>query len=110
MDEHRVRITRQAKDHLKEIRRYIEQDLCAPIAAKNTIAAIKAEMKSLAPMPESVHLTPEQPWHDRGVRRGRVKNYHIHFWIDVENKIVQVIGVIYVRREQARQLELMVMG
>ena len=39
-----------------------------------------------------------------------MKNYHIHFWIDVENKIVQVIGVIYVRREQARQLELIVMG
>ena len=44
MDEYRIRITRQARDHLREIRRYIEYELLAPIAAKNTIAAIKAEI------------------------------------------------------------------
>ena len=107
MDEYRVRITSQARDHLREIRRYIEYELLAPIAAKNTIAAIKAEMKSLTHMPARIHLTPEQPWHDQGVRRDRVKNYYIYFWIDEENKKIQIIGVIYVRRDQSRQLELM---
>lgn len=106
MDEYRIRITRQARDHLREIRRYIEFELLAPIAAKNTIAAIKAEMRSLARMPFRAQLTPEQPWHDQGVRRDRVKNFYIYFWIDEENKRVQIIGVIYVRRDQSRQLGL----
>ena len=66
MDEYRIRITRQAIDHLREIRRYIEYELLAPIAAKNTIVAIKAEMKSLTHMPARIHLTPEQPWYDQG--------------------------------------------
>ena len=82
MDEYRIRITRQARDHLREIRRYIEYELLAPIAAKNTIAAIKTKMQSLTHMPSRIHLTPEQPWHDQGVRRDRVKNYYIYFWID----------------------------
>ena len=107
MDEYRIRITRQARDHLREIRRYIGMELLAPIAANNTIAAIKAEMQSLKKMPSRIHLTPEQPWHDQGVRRDRVRNYYIYFWIDEENKKVQIIGVIYIRRDQSRQLELM---
>ena len=110
MDEYRIRITRQARDQLREIRRYIEYELLAPIAAKNTIAAIKAKMQSLTHMPSRIHLTPEQPWHDQGVRRDRVKNYYIYFWIDEQNKSVQIIGVIYVQRDQSRQLETMDMG
>mgnify|MGYP002869692939 FL=1 len=107
MSGYRIRITRQARDHLREIRRYIEHELLAPIAAKNTIAAIKAEMQSLTHMPDRIQLTPEQPWHDQGVHRDRVNNYYIYFWIDEKDKKVQIIGVVYVRRNQSRQLELM---
>ena len=105
MDRYTIRITRQAREHLREIRRYIEKELLAPIAAKNTITAIRKEIESLSVMPGKVHLTPEQPWHDQDVHRDRVKNYYIYFWIDEENKIIQIIGVIYIRREQSRQLE-----
>ena len=107
MGAYRIRITRQARDHLREIRRYIEKELLPPIAAKNTIATIKAEIQSLSNMPASVPLTPEDPWHEQGIHRARVKNYYISFWIDEEKKTVQVIGVIYVRRDQSRQLEQM---
>ena len=109
MGEYRIRITRQAREHLREIRRYIEKELLAPIAAKNTITAIKAEMSSLSDMLGRVHLTPEEPWHSKCVHRTRVKNYYIFFWIDEENKKVQIIGVIYVRRDQSKQLEQMEM-
>ena len=36
MDRYTIRITRQAREHLREIRRYIEKELLAPIAAKST--------------------------------------------------------------------------
>ncbi len=105
MERYRIRITRQAREHLLEIRRYIEKELLSPIAAKNTIAAIKAEIQSLSNMPGRVHLTPEEPWHSSGVRRSRVKNFYIYFWINEEGKTVQIMSVIYVKRDQARQLE-----
>ena len=107
MGEYRIRITRQAADHLREIRTYIERELLSPIAAKNTIAAIKAEMLSLSDMPFRIRLTPEEPWKSQGIRRTKVKNYYIYFWIDEEQKKVQIIGVIYVRRDQSRQIELL---
>ena len=106
MEQYRIRITRQAREHLLEIRRYIEKELLAPSAAKNTIAAIKTEIQSLSNMPSRVHLTPEEPWRSYGVRRTRVKNYYVYFWINEEAKTVQIISVIYVKRDQARQLEL----
>lgn len=107
MERYTIRITRQAREHLREIRRYIEKELMAPIAAKNTIAAIKKEMKSLSTMPRRIHLTPEEPWREQGVRRMQVNNYYIYFWIDEKEKKVQIIGVIYVKRDQSRQLELL---
>lgn len=105
MNEYRIRITRQANENLKAIRNYIQFELHAPIAARNTIASIKAVIQSLIYLPERIHLTPEQPWHDSGVRRIRVKNYYIYFWIDECNKMVQIISVIYVKREQNRYLQ-----
>ena len=102
--EYTIRITRQAADHLREIRKYIEKELLAPQAARSTIAAIKAEILSLREMPSRIHLTPEEPWHSFGVRRARAKNFYIYFWIDEENRKVQIIGVIYIRRDQAKQL------
>lgn len=105
MDEYRIKITRQAREQLGEIRRYIEQELLSPTAAANTLAAIKKEIQSLTIMPGRIHLTPEQPWHDQDIHRDRVKNYYIYFWIDEEKKIVQITAIIYVRRDQYRQLE-----
>ena len=81
-----------------------KKELLAPQAAQSTIAAIKAEILSLRGMPSRIHLTPEEPWHSFGVRRARANNFYIYFWIDEENRKVQIIGVIYIRRDQAKQL------
>ena len=106
MTSYKIRITRQAREHLREIRRYIEVELLAPDAAKNTIAAIRSQIKSLAYLPGRIPLTPDQPWHDQEIHRDRIKNYYIYFWINEEDCTVQIIAVIYVRRDQSRQLKL----
>lgn len=109
MKTYTVRITRQARDHLRGIKAYITDELLAPEAANNTIARLKKEIKSLSKMPERIKLTDEEPWRSEGIHRMRVKNYYVYFWIDDENSKVQVTSVIYVARDQAKQLELMEM-
>lgn len=104
-----VRITRQAREHLRGIKSYIANELLAPDAASNTIAALKKEIKGLAQMPERIKLTEEEPWRSEGIRWLRIKNYYVYFWIDEENSKVQITSVIYVARDQAAQLELMQM-
>ena len=109
MKAYTVRITRQAREHLRGIKKYIEEELLAPDAARNTIAVLKKEIQSLSEMPDRIKLTAEEPWRSEGVHRMRVKNYYVYFWIDEENSKVQVTSVIYVARDQAVQLELMEM-
>ena len=107
MKKYTVRITKQARDHLRGIKAYIANELLAPDAAQNTIAALKKEIKSLSEMPERIMLTDEEPWHSEGIRRMRVKNYYVYFWIDRDKSKVQVTSVIYIARNQTAQLELM---
>ncbi|MDK6294886.1 type II toxin-antitoxin system RelE/ParE family toxin [Gardnerella swidsinskii] len=105
MDEYKVKVTRQAKEHLALIREYIATELKEPIIAKRILELLKSEMMSLQTMPYRVKLIGEQPWCELGFRRIRVKNYYVYFCVDESRKEVQILAVIYVRRDQAKQLE-----
>lgn len=105
MDEYKIKVTRQAKEHLALIREYIATELQAPIVAKRMLELLKSGMMSLQTMPYRVKLISEQPWCELGFRRIRVKNYYVYFCVDDSRKEVQILAVIYVRRDQTKQLE-----
>ncbi len=105
MKKYRVRVTRQAREHLAEVRRYIECELLSPDAALKTVRALRAAMQSLSEMPYRFQPVDEEPWHNEGVRKTQVNNYYVYYWVDEDTKKVQIIGVIYVRRDQERQLQ-----
>ncbi len=107
MKTYTVRITKQARRHLTDIKRYIAEELLAPKAAYSTLVAIESKIRSLSNMPSRVKLTEEEPWHSQGIRRMHVKSYYLYFWIDEERNKVQIIAVIYEGRDQVAQLELL---
>ena len=102
--EYEVRITLQAQAHLREIRDYIAQKLLAPEAAKSTVQRLGTVMASLSQMPNRVPLVEEEPWRSEGVRVRAVKNFLIYFWVNEAEKTVQIIAVIYARRDQTSVL------
>lgn len=104
MQSYRIQITRQAQEHLLGISDYIQDVLCAPQAARDTVAALRGAIKSLSIMPSRIQRTEEEPWHSEGVRRMTVNNFYIYFWMDEERLMVQVIAVVYARRDQVRFL------
>ena len=108
MTQYKIRITRQAKYHLQGIRDYIIDTFLEPDTAKKIISLLKAKMKSLGDMPERIKTIDEEPWGSIGFRKILVKNYYIYFWINKEKMQVQILAVIYVKRNQIRQLEKMV--
>lgn len=61
MKTYTVKITRQAREHLRGINLYIANELFAPDIAQNTIAVLRKEIKSLSQMPERIKLTEEEP-------------------------------------------------
>ncbi len=105
MDEYKIKVTRQAKEHLVLIREYISTELKEPIIAKRILELLKSEMMSLQTMPYRVKCIDEQPWGELGFRKIRVKNYYVYFWVDENRKEVQIFAVIYMRRDQVKQLE-----
>ena len=102
--EYEVRITLQAQAHLREIRDYIAQKLLAPEAAKNTVQRLGTVMASLSQMSNRVPLIEEEPWRSEGVRVRAVRNFLIYFWVNEVEKTVQIIAVIYARRDQTSVL------
>ena len=102
--EYEVRITLQAQAHLREIRDYIAQKLLAPEAAKNTVQRLGTVMASLSQMPKRVPLVEEEPWRSESVRVRAVRNFLIYFWVNEAEKTVQIIAVIYARRDQTSVL------
>ena len=62
------------------------------------------EIFSLNQFPNRVLLTDEESWRSQGIRKLLVKNFLVYFWVDEEAKKVQVIGIVYARRDQRHQL------
>ncbi|UXR77753.1 MULTISPECIES: type II toxin-antitoxin system RelE/ParE family toxin [unclassified Staphylococcus] len=105
MDKYKIRLTKQAKEHLTLIREYIVTELKAPSIAKQVLNLLKFEIYSLETMPQRFKCIEEVPWRDLGFRKFRVKNYYIYFQIDDKKKEVQIIAIIYIKMDQERQLK-----
>lgn len=103
-EKYAVKITTQAQEQLREMISYINYTLQAPGTAMKMLDVLEKEIASLAQFPNRVPLIEEEPWHGQGIHKLPVKNYLIYFWVDEEAKKVQVIGIIYGRRDQRHQL------
>lgn len=99
-----VKITKQAQEQIREIIGYIRFTLQAPGTAMKMLNTLEQEITSLDRFPNRVPLTDEEPWHSQGIHKLTVKNYLVYFWVDEAAKIVQVIGVVYGRKDQRHQL------
>lgn len=102
--QYNIRITPHAEDAMREIGHYIAVDLMAPEVASRLLRQLYAEIMKLGSFPNRVHRTPEEPWYSLGVRRLLVKNYYLYFLVDDTQALVQIIDVIYAKRDQRDSL------
>ena len=91
---YKVMYTAGAKKDLRNIFRYISEELLAP---EN--AAGQADT-----MPNRNRLYEEEPWHSRGLRFFPVDNYLVFYKTDDETEIVYVVRIMYGGRDIHKQL------
>ena len=103
-DQYRLIILPEAQKDIREIVLYIARELAAPQTALNLQDEFQREINSLAKMPKRIKTVDEQPWKDAGIRKTRVKNYYIYFLVDDAEMAVKVNAVIYVGRDQSKQM------
>lgn len=99
-----VKLTQQAEENLREIADYIRFTLQAPGTAAKMLDILAEEIFSLDHFPYRAPLTKEEPWHSQSVHALPVKNFLVYFWVDEAAKKVQVMGIVYGRRDQRHQL------
>lgn len=101
---YQVIILPEAQQDMQSIVLYIARQLSAPEAALNLKSAFQKEIALLSHMPKRFQTIQEQPWGNAGIRKFRVKNYYVYYLVDDADKTVKVNAVIYVGRDQPKQM------
>ena len=104
MGEFRINITELAKKDILGIADYIENNLLEPSIAVKTTEAILDAILTLEDMPARVCLVNDERLARKQVRGLYVKNYTVFFRIDEIVKTVDIIHVMYSRRDWATLL------
>jgi len=99
MENYDVNLTEPAEKDLRDIARYISQQLNAPIAALNTVRAIGEAIEKLASNALIYPLVRDDRLAAIGYRPLVVKNYIIFFVVSENEKIVDVDRILYGRRD-----------
>lgn len=101
---YKVMYTAGAKKDLRNILRYISEELLTPENAVRQTQRIMEAVRKLDTMPKRNRLYEEEPWHSRGLRFFPVDNYLVFYKTDDETEIVYVVRIMYSGRDIRKQL------
>ena len=101
---YKVMYTAGAKKDLRNIFRYISEELLAPENAVGQTDRIIEAVRKLDTMPNRNRLYEEEPWHSRGLRFFPVDNYLVFYKTDDKTKIVYVVRIMYSGCDIRKQL------
>lgn len=101
---YKEKLTNNALDQIKTAIGYISKVLLEPEAARRLSDRIKKAISSLDNMPFRYPLVDEEPWHTEGIRKMKVENFIVYYWVDDVNSAVWITAVIYGRRDQISAL------
>lgn len=104
MEEYLVQLTPQAEQQLRAIVHHISHELLEPDTAAALLSALEQATASLHILPQRTPLVEEEPWHTQGIRKLLCRNFLIYFWVDTDSHRVQILAVVYARRDQLKQL------
>ena len=99
MSTYQIRITKAASADLEKIAHYIAINLQEPITALKQINRIKAAIISLQAMPERHNIVADKYLAAKGIRIMPIDNYLIFYIADKTAATVNIIRVLYNKRE-----------
>ena len=99
MTPYSVLISAPAENDLRDIVRYISAQLLAPMTVAKMMDAIEAAIAGLVDMPQKFPLVTDERLATMGYRKFIVKSYIVFYTIDEKSKVVDVIRIVYARRD-----------
>ncbi len=101
---YKVKLTTGAVYQLKDAIGYISKVLLEPETARRWSDRIKKDISSLESMPFRFPLVEEMPWREEGIRKMRVENFIVYYFVDEAASEVWITAVVYARRDQTSAL------
>lgn len=96
MKKYNIEYSKESNQDLIEIKQYIKYNLQEPEIAQNLISKIRSKINSLRDNPEIYSVITDSIVGKLEVRKLIVDNYIVFY--KVENKIIQVVRIMYGRR------------
>jgi plasmid stabilization system protein ParE len=97
--DYKLIVTQDAHEDIDEIIGYIVNVLKNPIAAGKLLAEIEKSYKTIIQNPETFAFCNDNRLREEGYRKIIVKNYIVFYRVDYETNTVNVMRVIYGRRD-----------
>jgi len=104
MEQFRIIIADLAKQDIRDIRVHIANELQEPVVADEIVNEILDATLTLEEMPERIALVKDARLAEKGIRPLYIKNYTIFFRIEKSKKIVDIVRVMYSKRDWASLL------
>lgn len=101
---YKILYSEKAREDLRCIARYIYYELQEFNTAKKIIDAILNDIKTLDNFPMRYHLCDYERWRKIGLRCMNVKNYIVFYLPDEDKCIVNIIRIMYQRRDLEKEL------
>lgn len=93
-----IDISELAERDLKEIILYISSQLEAPMTAREMLVEFNSAISSLSQLPYRISLVADERLAALNYRMLKVKNYLVFFTIDEEGKCIDIVRILYARR------------
>lgn len=107
MDSSHYRFTLNAKNDLNRILAYISIDLSNPIAANNFLNKLLDKIDSICFFPESCPLVINEFIKNDSIRKANVGHYVIYYIYDENESAINIIRIIYGKRNLEEILKLL---
>ena len=98
MASYKVDISQSTEQDVRDLIRYISLNLSAPQTAKEMLETIEKALEGLTTMPEIHPHVQDEALALAGFRKLIIKNYIAFFIVDNKTKTVDVVRVLYSKR------------
>lgn len=98
MNKYKIQFSKDAKTDLIDIYSYIKYNLQEPIIAKKLLKRIREEIYKLEDNPTIYTIIKDEFIKKREIRKIKVNNYIVFYKVEERNKIVEIVRIMYGRR------------
>lgn len=104
MNKYKIQFSKDAREDLIDIYSYIKYNLQESTIAKNLVKKIREDIYKLENNPTIYAIIKDEIIKKREIRKIKVNNYIVFYKVEKNNNIVEIVRIMYARRNWTKIL------